>query len=236
MLYTNKIAIWCKWYFTFLSVMTLQVHYFNQPSQDISFYKTIRGVIDKQNFQLSSAKWLFSADKFDLWTRILLKNFFVQHTWAVSILDLWCWYGLISSFLASQYAKNNFSDFKELTIDACDSSTLAVDVTTYNLSQYKTKWFHYNVVNSDVLSNDYFVDKKYNIILTNPPFSAGKKTVTSFIEQSYNHLVEGWVLWMVVPTNKWAKSYVTITETIFWKNNIRIVALEAWYRVRIATK
>ena len=237
MLYTNKITIWCKRYFIFfLSSMTSQVHYFNQPSQDSSFYKIVRGVIDKQNFQLSSAKWLFSAEKFDLWTRILLKIFSLHHTWSVSLLDLWCGYGLISSFLASQYTKNIFSDLKELSIDACDSSPLAVDVTAYNLSQYNTKWFNYNVLNSDVLSDNYFSDKKYNTILTNPPFSAGKKTVTAFIEQSYSHLVEGWVLWMVVPTNKWAKSYVAITEEIFWKNNIRIVALEAGYRVRTATK
>jgi hypothetical protein len=44
------------------------------------------------------------------------------------------------------------------------------------------------------------------------------------------------VLWMVVPTNKWAKSYVTITESIFWQNNINIIALEAGYRVRTAIK
>jgi hypothetical protein len=49
-------------------------------------------------------------------------------------------------------------------------------------------------------------------------------------------LVEWWVLWMVVPTNKWAKSYVTITESIFWEKNVNIIALEAGYRVRTAIK
>lgn len=216
--------------------MTSQTHYFNQPSQDSSFYKLVRWMINNKNFQLSSAKWLFSADKFDLWTRILLKNLVVHHKESVSILDLGCGYGLISTFLASQYTKKHLPDIKQINIDACDSSPLAVDVTAYNLAQYKSQWLHFNVLNSDVLADPYFVDKKYDIIITNPPFSAGKKTVTAFIQQSYDHLAEGGVLWIVVLTNKWAKSYVTITEQIFGVKNIAIVALEAGYRVRTATK
>ncbi len=60
----------------------------------------------------------------------------------------------------------------------------------------------YQVLHSDVLSDIYFSDKKYHIIITNPPFSAGKSAVRLFIEQSYEHLHDDGILWMVVPTNK----------------------------------
>lgn len=216
--------------------MSTVSHYFNQPSIDPTHYFTLNGMIDKQRYSLLSAKWLFSATGFDLGTRILLKHFSFRHTDKVSILDFGCGYGLISSFLAHQYNNKKFPDVSHLHIDTCDSSPLAVDVTEMNLSQQKIKNLTYYSVCSDLLSDNYFSDQKYHTIITNPPFSAGKSTVKEFIQSSYDHLVEWWVLWMVVPTNKWAKSYVTITESIFWKESVNIIALEAGYRVRIAIK
>ncbi len=196
----------------------------------------MRGIIDKQSFALLSAKWLFSATGFDLGTRILLKYFVVHHTGQISILDFGCGYGLVANFLAHQYTQKKFPDFSHLHIDACDSSPLAVDVTQTNLQQQSIKNLTYHTVCSHLLSDHYFSDKKYNVVITNPPFSAGKAIVKEFIQSSYDHLIEWWILRMVVPTNKWAKSYVTITESIFWKEKVNIIALEAGYRVRIATK
>ncbi len=218
--------------------MVSDSHYFNQSSIDQSLYFSVSGNIAWQKCTIDSAKWLFSATKFDVWTRILLKHFVSHGSWDVSLLDLGCGYGLISSFIALQYKNNQFSDLKKLHIDACDSSVLAKDVTEYNLNALcsSVKWLTYKVLHSDVLSDDYFSDKKYHIIITNPPFSAGKSVVKSFIEQSYAHLHDNGILWMVVPTNKWAKSYIKITEEIFWTKNIEIIALEAWYRVRTARK
>jgi 16S rRNA G1207 methylase RsmC len=75
-------------------------------------------------------------------------------------------------------------------IDACDSSSLAVDVTETNLKQQPIKNLTYHTVCSDLLSDTYFSDKKYNTIITNPPFSAGKAIVKEFIQSSYDHLIE----------------------------------------------
>lgn len=74
------------------------------------------------------------------------------------------------------------------------------------------------------------------MIISNPPFSAGKKVVQAFIRQSYDHLRPGGKLWLVVPTNKWAKSYIKINQEIFGADAITIVTIEAWYRVRYSTK
>ena len=193
-------------------------------------------MVATQKYSLLSARWLFSATGFDLGTRILLKHFDLSSTWQASILDFGCGYWLISNFLAHQYHQKKFPDLSHLHIDACDSSPLAADVTQANFKNQSIKNLTYNTICSDLLSDVYFFDKKYDVIVTNPPFSAGKSTVKEFIQSSYDHLVEWWVLWMVVPTNKWAKSYVTITGSIFWEYKVHIVALEAGYRVRTATK
>jgi 16S rRNA (guanine1207-N2)-methyltransferase len=50
--------------------------------------------------------------------------------------------------------------------------------------------------------------KEYNFaaILTNPPIRAGKKTVHDIFEQSYEHLVTGGELWIVIQKKQGAPS------------------------------
>lgn len=193
--------------------------------------------MDNHHLSLVSASWLFSAEKFDLGTRILLKHLIVHTKDTANILDLGCGYGLVSTYITDQYKKNNYPDISHLHIDACDSSPLAVEVTHTNLQSHKsTPNFSFHTQDSDILSDSYFLKKSYDIIISNPPFSAGKQVVKEFIRQAYNHLRPGGRLWLVVPTNKWAKSYITINQEIFGEDAITIVAIEAWYRVRYATK
>ncbi len=104
------------------------------------------------------------------------------------VLDLGCGYGLVSAFLASQYNKGVFSSITRLSLDACDSSPLAVDITKNNLQEYAGQHIDYTITNSDILSDLYFADKQYDVIITNPPFSAGKKVVKQFLTQAYEHL------------------------------------------------
>lgn len=45
-----------------------------------------------------------------------------------------CGYGLVSTFVASQYREDKYPMITTLHIDACDISPLAVDVTKHNLT------------------------------------------------------------------------------------------------------
>ena len=81
-------------------------------------------------------------------------------------------------------------DISHLHIDACDSSPLAVDVTETNLKPYISKNLTHHTLCSHLLSDNYFSDKKYTTIITNPPFSAGKAIVKEFIQSAYDHLSE----------------------------------------------
>lgn len=216
--------------------MNHTIHYFNQESVDPKYYFSINGVINKQKHTLLSAKWLFSATSFDLGTRILLKHFSFQQIKHISLLDLGCGYGLVSSFLTQQHANNIFPKIQNIHIDACDSSPLAVDLTTTNLKNLKNPAMTYKVICSDLLTDKYFTNKTYNTIIINPPFSAGKATVKNFIKTAYDHLEEGGLLWIVIPTNKWAKGYVSLCQAEYGKNKTQIIALEAGYRIRTVTK
>lgn len=209
-----------------------QSHYFNQDVIDPKYFFRINGFVDKTSFSLTSAKWLFSAEYFDLGTRILLKYFsFWPNNKSVRLLDLGCGYGLVSSYLAYQYTRGILWWVDLFHIDACDSSPLAVQVTEHNMSSYSHSGLSYHIQNSDILSDPYFSDKSYDSIITNPPFSAGKKVVKEFLKQAYDHLAPHGLLWIVIPTKKWAKSYGERCRQEFGASSMVIQALEAWYRV-----
>ena len=147
------------------------------------------------------------------------------------MLDLGCGYGLVSSYVSDQYTKGTFSGIWKLMIDACDSSQLAIDLTIKNLQEYQAKNITVHVQNSDILSDNYFSDKLYDVILTNPPFSAGKKVVKQFLQQGYDHLKVWGMIWIVIPTKKGAKSYIDRCREEFGISSITIQSLEAGYRV-----
>lgn len=218
-------------------------HYFNQASQSPQEYFPLRFKVASYILQLQSAKGIFSAEEFDKGTTTLLKHlkkvitFWSSNTGTTHILDLWCGYGIVSCWLIAH--ANHQERLWNISIDAVDSSPLAVDLTQHNIK--KTLWSHidkssFHVIESDGFKDKYFSHQSYNYIISNPPFSVGKKTVQSFISESYRYLVPWGQLWLVAPTNKGAKSYISYTEEIFGKNQVEVMALESGYRVWRATK
>jgi 16S rRNA G1207 methylase RsmC len=87
---------------------------------------------------MQSASGIFSAQEFDKGTKLLLKHFklssnFLSLSSSPRVLDLGCGYGLVSYFLISRYASKVSKSHSHFLLDACDSSPLAIDVTTANI-------------------------------------------------------------------------------------------------------
>ncbi len=220
-------------------------HYFNQPSQDTQQYFPIKWKLAGYMFHLQSAKGIFSAKTLDHATGLLLKHFgkhgaiwqFSRSNETTHILDLGCGYGVVSAWIISHYAATKQS--KKIILDAVDSAPLAIDLTNTNINTLlntAVREITFHAIQSDVLTNKYFDNKEYDCILTNPPFSAGKKIVFEFIRQSFEHLRPGGQVWLVAPTNKGANSHITYTEEIFGTEQVETLALENGYRVRRGTK
>jgi 16S rRNA (guanine1207-N2)-methyltransferase len=126
-----------------------------------------------------------------------------------SVLDVGCGYGPIGLSIAKNYPERivHMIDVNERAIEL--SKANAVQNAVHNVEIYE----------SDTLINV----KEYNFaaILTNPPIRAGKKTVHDIFEQSYEHLVTGGELWIVIQKKQGAPSALeklkerfTIVETI----------------------
>ncbi len=170
---------------------------------------------------------LFNDGDIDKGTQFLLdkiddSKLRTQDSTSLNILDLGCGSGIMPLWIMA------YSEQKKIIplphIDACDISPLAVTCAQHNTEKYK----NIKVILSDIMTNDYFHDKQYDLIITNPPFAAGKKTVREFFRQWYVHLAPGGQMRCVAPTNKWAKSHIAYCETI---GSVTVVSVERWWRV-----
>jgi 16S rRNA (guanine1207-N2)-methyltransferase len=72
--------------------------------------------------------------------------------------------------------------------------------------------------NVEIYESDRLLSVKetsFAAILTNPPIRAGKKTVHDIYEQSFEHLVSGGALWVVIQKKQGAPSTLEKLETMF---------------------
>ena len=94
-----------------------------------------------------------------------------------------------------------------------------------------------NGVNCKFLSSDILFgvrDESFDIIATNPPVRAGKKTVFGFYEQSYNALNPGGYLYVVLQRKQGAPSTMEKLKELF--GNCETLAIDGGYRVMRARK
>lgn len=189
-------------------------HYFTDNATSKPEIEHIKIRIKETRINLDTVRWLFSYQKLDFGTRLMLEHSTISNR--ASVLDLGCGTGVVAVYLATMD--------QSLDITAVDVSQTAVDIT-------KTNAKNLGLTNIKVQKSDWFqsIDSKFDVIMLNPPFSAGKAVCTKLIVDSYGHLNTGGRLYVVAPTNKWAKSYAKIIEDRF--GNIETVIMFRWFRL-----
>ncbi len=133
---------------------------------------SIRGV----SLTLLSSSGLFSKNKVDVGTRILLENLRVPEKGVV--LDLGCGYGIIGLFIA----KLN----PNIKVYMVDANKLAVKTARENAKLNKLED---KVVVLESNLYERLQNIKFNAIYTNPPLSCGWSVVEKIIEEAPKHLV-----------------------------------------------
>ena len=94
-----------------------------------------------------------------------------------------------------------------------------------------------NGVNCKFISSDILFgvrDERFDIIATNPPVRAGKKTVFGFYEQSYEVLNPGGYLYVVLQRKQGAPSTMAKLEELF--GNCETLSIDGGYRVMRSRK
>lgn len=192
--------------------------YFDNDKNIKSERKIIKFNFNNKDFSIYSDNGVFSKDRFDYGTRVLLNSVDIDKL-SGNVLDLGCGLGVVGIILGT------FN--KGINIDMVDINERAIDLAKNNLVLNNIKA---NVFASDIYSN---IDNKYDFIITNPPIRAGKNVIRGFLLGSYDYLKDDGILYFVMRKDHGVKSMI---KELSVKFNTSIVNKDKGFYVVLCTK
>ena len=159
--------------------------------------KIIEFYFNNKKYNVYSDNGVFSKDKFDYGTRVLLESIDINNLCG-NVLALGCGIGVVGLILGTIN--------KNINIDMADINERAIDLAKENMLLNKVKG---NVFISDVYSN---INKKYDYIITNPAIRAGKEVVIRFLLGGYDYLTDDGILYFVMRKDHGVKSMIKELE------------------------
>lgn len=166
---------------------------------NITKYKT--RIFDKE-FCFNTDNGVFSKSKLDFGTRCLLETLPLDEI-SGEVLEVGCGYGVIPIILTSV-------DEKIVNFDAVDINKRAIHLSEMNLKENKAEKIR--LFESDIYSN---VNKKYDVIITNPPIRAGKQVVYNIVMNAKDYLNKDGMLFIVINKDQGAKSLKSDLDKIY---------------------
>lgn len=161
-------------------------HYFTgTPASDENLRK-IRVTLAGKSLELTTASGVFSPDRLDVGTAVLLENT-PPAPLDGDLLDLGCGWGPISISLALTAPK--------ATVWAVDVNERSLDLVRRNAKDLGLK----NI--KAVLPDDVPADVRFRTIRSNPPIRVGKSELHGLLERWIPRLEERSFAWLVVQRN-----------------------------------
>lgn len=197
-------------------------HYFSKEQNTklehipIDFYLKKR----RLNISLISSHGIFSKNKLDNGSNLLIDNCIIEDDW--KILDLGCGYGPVGISLKI------FNP--TLYVDMCDINEKAIKIAKLNIKQKRLE--NIKAFNSNIFSN--IKDKDYDTILLNPPQTAGKKICNEMIIKAKDHLKTDGILQIVARHQKGGKEFEKLMRSTY--DNVKTIAKGSGYRIYISIK
>ena len=174
--------------------------YFDNDKNIKSEKRLIKFNFDNREFSMYSDNGVFSKDRFDYGTKVLLENIDI-HSLCGKVLDLGCGTGVVGLILGTLN--------KNISINMVDVNERAIELSRENI---KLNNLTNNIFISDVYSN---VNDKYDYIITNPPIRAGKDVVRKFLLGAKDYLGDNGTLYFVMRKDHGVKSMIKELEEIY---------------------
>lgn len=174
-------------------------HYFTKNNDLKSKRKEFSFRFSNNNLTFISDNGVFSKDGVDYGSKLLLETFLNQEK-KETVLDVGCGYGLLGICVAKVW---------DSEIDMIDINDRALALAKENGNRNKV---NVNVFESNLFEN---VEKKYELVLTNPPIRAGKKVIYHLFAEAHKYLVEAGSLWIVIRKQHGAESAVKFLSEIY---------------------
>ena len=179
------------------------------------------------NFEFITDTDVFSKTQVDFGTDLMISSVIrdvkEREAKVWSVLDLGCGYGVVGIVMKKV--------FKGAEVTLVDRNRRAIGLALENAKNNGVPLKA--CLESDCLSA-ISEDERFDLILTNPPVRAGKETVFSFYEQSYEHLNEGGSIYVVLQRKQGAPSTEKKLKELF--GNCETTDIKAGYRVMRSIK
>lgn len=177
-------------------------HYYSRTQKVESDPKYWDFTLKNHLFRFKTDNGVFSKREVDFGSRLLIESFIMPEMEG-PVLDVGCGYGPIGLSIAK--------DNHHRRVHMVDVNERAIELAKENAALN-------GINNVEIYESDRLLSVKetsFAAILTNPPIRAGKKTVHDIYEQSFEHLVPGGALWVVIQKKQGAPSSLEKLETMF---------------------
>ena len=166
-------------------------HYFSSRPQAADKPRTVEFTVAGQRFQLAASAGVFSADRLDPGTAVLLRKAELP-SGDGTFLDLGCGYGPITAVLARATTG---------TVYALDTNLRALDLVRANATALDVA-DRVRPVTADQVPDD----ARFDQIWSNPPIRIGKDALHDLLSVWLPRLRPGGTAWLVVARHKGADS------------------------------
>ena len=175
-------------------------HYFINDENLKSDIKEYKIKIEDLLFKFKTDNGVFSKGELDFGTEVLIDTVLKEEILG-NVLDLGCGYGVIGIVL---------NKIKNVYVDLIDINKRAIHLTKLNIKDNDCN--NINCFESDGYLN---INKKYNVIVTNPPIRVGKEKLYSLIIDAKEHLLDNGKIYLVIRKEQGAKSFINDMEKYY---------------------
>jgi len=175
-------------------------HYYSAQPQSAHRYATVSFVYRGHTLAFETDSGVFSRTEIDQGTEILLNT--LPENVSGSVLDMGCGYGVIGTAVGANWpgCTVTMSDINERAAELSRKNALA------------------NHVQAEVLSGNGFetvCGRTFDLILQNPPISAGKAVIYQMFAEAASSLAENGEYRIVIRKQQGAPSAQTYLQTLF---------------------
>lgn len=174
--------------------------YFTNDENLKSEYRNIIYKYKDYVFNFTSDLGVFSKDRVDYASKLLVENYFKVGRKNVNVLDVGCGYGFIGITI---------SKIMNSKVDMIDVNKRAVHLSNLNIKNMNVNAISFI---SDIYSN---IDKKYDVIISNPPIRAGKKVYMNIINNAANYLNDDGEFYFVMNKDHGAKNVIEKIKDVY---------------------
>lgn len=175
-------------------------HYFTNNDDLKSEIRKINYSFSSFTFNFYSDLGVFSKDKIDYGSKLLLESYLAKNLNKRKVLDLGCGYGFIGVVI---------SKVTNSEVTLTDVNKRAVHLAKRNIEEIGVQGYAFI---SDAYQN---IKEKYDVIITNPPIRVGKDKLLEILVNAKDYLNRDGELWFVMRKDQGAKSTRKILENYY---------------------